>query len=211
MRQKIFISILAIIAACIIMFFYVAHLVFTSFEHKDDHNGVGWRQFSQGLKRHIKDTDFHATDFGHYEGKVWFGALKSKNRSIKLGMFTRASFEDPRNLQTLKHATIYEIGGTSISCIDMLGHTQNTSISIWNMDLKSDQLLVSSIAGILENYQFIENIVKNYKGGTYSVIDNTANGLPSWIDVNINHAGCKEKDHIVEQMTCDVSGNIKAK
>jgi len=185
--------------------------MFVGFEHREDHNGVGWRQFAQSLKKHVNSTDFHATDFAHYEGKVSFGELKSKNRSIRLGMFTRASFENPRDVNTLKHATIYQIGGKSISCTDSLGHEHNSSISIWNMGLENHELKVSSIADILDNYQFIENTVTNYEGGTYSFDDNTPIDLPSWIHVNIRHSGCREKDHIVEQITCDFSEDIKAK
>ena len=178
--------------------------MFLGFEHRDKHNGVGWAQFSKSLKKHIEGTDFHPTNFGHYEGRVSFGELKSANRSIKLGMFTRASYANPQDLQTLKHATINEVGGKSISCVDLQGHPKHAYISVWNMSVAENNIKTTSIAEILNSYDFIEEIVANYEGGTYPVYDKTAEGLPSWIYIDLRGHSCGEKTHVVKQISCDI-------
>jgi len=51
--KKILISILVVAAASLTLLFCLAHILFLPFEHRDDHNGVGWGQFSKSLKKQI--------------------------------------------------------------------------------------------------------------------------------------------------------------
>ena len=203
MKKKILIFSLVLSIVLVGGFFYILHLMFVGFEHRESYNGVGWGQFSKNLKTEIKATGFQASDFGHYEGTVWFGDLVNEHQSIRLGMFSRSSYADPRNLNTLKHGQINQIGGKSIFCFDDMGHEQFATISIMNMKFDDALTSVSSITEILDNYQEIEETVSNYEGRTYLVnTDGNIIDLPNWLYVNIRHNNCLGENHVVQRLTC---------
>lgn len=182
---------------------FLAHIMFVSFEHRDDHNGVGWAKFAKSIKKHIESTEFEIIDFGHYEGKVYFDELRSGNKSIKFGMFTRGSYSDPRDMQTLKHARINNIGGYSVSCVDDLEHEIHTSISILSDNAHTK---FSSIKDILTAYDSIESLVTNYEDSTYLVKDEKVVDAPSWLYINAKHH-CSNSEHEVQALTCKVKSD----
>lgn len=201
--------VVALLAPFILVVAFLCFIFFISFgfENKEQHNGVGWHAFSKNLKKHIESTDFQITEFGKYDGKIWFGDLVSGHRSIQFGMFTRGNFEDPRNLQTLKQVWLVQIGDESISCTDNDGRFLNTSASIWKMDLGIEPGR-TSIAKILEMYDPIKQIVSSYEGGTYQVIEGEVQALPDWMLVDLSNACCSKSRgevYAVEQVKCFVA------
>lgn len=207
MKKKVLIFSLVLTLALISGFFYLLHLMFVGFEHRDAHNGVGWTQFSRSLKKEIKAAGFQASDFGHYEGAVWFGTLVNEQQSITLGMFTRSNYEDPRDLNTLKRGIIYNIGDKSISCFDDFEHKQTATISVLNMKLGNVEKPVSSITDILDNYADIDDVVANFANHTYLADNGEIIDLPKWLHVNVEHNNCRGENHVIQHLSCKLESS----
>ncbi len=184
------------------------HWVFLQFEDRENYNGVGWGQFAKSVRQHIKTTEFKAKEFGHYEGKVWFDLVGNDNKYLKLNMISRSSFEDARDMSTLKWARLTQVGDLKMFCSDNNGHQKYPSLSVIDMFTHRPPKNLTSIKEITLSYDEIYKRLADYSPQTYIVVHDKVVGLPHWLTVSSSHNNCcGNNNHIVMEIRCKVKNS----
>ena len=205
---KIFLVASAIIFISFFACFY--YIIFIAWEDRADHNGVGWRQFRTSLEQQLEQSEFTPEKVSSYEGSVWLGELISGNKSIEFGAFTRADFDDARDLNTLRRANIYQINRKQIYCEDDFGHDSIASISLFKIPFSNPSMVdTSSIPEILSRYDEISKFVLHYEIETYIVENGKPIGMPDWLYVSTDHSDYCSESHEMHFIKCELGNASK--
>lgn len=185
-------------------FFAISYFLLLPFEHREDHNGVGWAKFARSIEKEIEQSGFTSDDFGHYEGTVMTGTLRSGNKSIELEWLQRGNYLDARDMNTLKQVRIQKVNGKTIKCLDRENHSHPATILSRNLPSETGTLDFSSISEILAGHDKLAKIFLSYPETKYRVMDGKVLDTPSWLFIRPIHNSCHTPKHDVQELVCRV-------
>lgn len=164
-------------------FFWFAHWIFVSFEHREDYNGVGWSAFAQSVRKHVDDGPHMISDFGHYEGSVNFTVTDDRENAYKVWT-SRSSYLDARDMQTLKHSflNIIKIGGQNLVC------QNNFDEKVYAVINRENSLVLNqtsmSLNDVVKAYKPLAGIFGESLPTTYSISEGKVADVPDWLSID---------------------------
>lgn len=201
--KKIYIFVLVGVPVFLIVgVFWFAHWVFVEFEHREDHNGVGWSAFSQSLRKHVEGGPYTISDFGHYEGSVNFTVTDEQKNSYHIWT-SRSAYSDARDMNSLQRAglRLTKIGSVSLVCQNNFG--EEIQVFVTRQDLGLSVQKPESLNAMLEMsgqviLPFAESLPQTYSISEGKVVD-----LPKGLSVNVerNSNCCSQTQLLMEPAT----------
>jgi len=166
--------------------------MFVGFEHREDHNGVGWSKFANSIRHHIKNGPNELGELSHYEGKVSFEVIDTNRNKFQI-FTTRSSYADARDMTTLKseYLSIKSINGQVLTCLNNFGESVSVGIQSSESPLMNEGL--TSLNGMISRHAATLSAYGEALPMSYKIINDEVSDVPEWLDFNAKRccsAGC---------------------
>lgn len=190
-------------------FFVFLHFIFVEFEHREDHNGVGWSKFTSSIRKHVEQGPYQLSDLSMYEGGVWFN-ITDTNNSVFGVSTSRGNYADARDVNSLKsqYLSIKSVNGRELECVNNFG--EGVRVSISSQQSPFTEVGLTSLNSIIESHSaplsgYGDNLPKSY-----DVSDGVVLNKPEWLDFDTTRSGgCCCEDSGKSEIPISVSCELK--
>lgn len=165
-------------------FIWYVRLIYVAFEHRENHNGVGYNAFSKSIKNHVKSGPNSLNDLSMYEGTWWFTVTDEMSSSYKVRI-GRESFSDPRNMNSLKsqYLSVESINGQALECVNNFDEAVSVGISSLESPYMDEGLI--SLNVMIDRHTRPLSAFGEQLPISYEINEGQVLNAPEWLDFNV--------------------------
>ncbi len=187
MKIRYIIALIGVPLILVVGFFLWVSWIFVVFEHRENHNGVGYNAFRKSILNHVKGGPHRLSDMTMYEGTWWFTLTDPSSNSYRVTL-GRDNFMDARDMLSLKrgHFEIQKINAHTILCENNFGEPVRVGVKLADFNVSEEA--PSSLNRVITNLSPKVIEFRNSLPLTFGVVGNDLSRPPTWLRINLNRS-----------------------